>query len=100
MNKPGGGRRSVPGRAGPRRPLVLCLLALSFSLLPLPAALAHEGKPHSLADLPYTWGLDPLVIVSLALSGWLYFEGVRKLWREAGRGKGVRRWEAWAYSGG
>jgi len=89
-----------PGGRGFGLPLMPCLLTLSLSLLRLPTAAAHEGKPHGLSDLPYTWGLDPLVIVSLALSGLLYFEGARKLWREAGRGRGIRRWEAWAYTGG
>jgi putative membrane protein len=41
-----------------------------------------------------------LVWLSLALSGWLYARGVRRLWRESGRGRGVRRWEAWCYAGG
>jgi putative membrane protein len=72
----------------------------SFFLLSISPASAHEGKPHRFSDLPYTWALDPLVIVSLALSGWLYLRGVRKLWREAASGKGIRRWEAWAYATG
>ena len=62
--------------------------------------MAHEGKPHHASDLPYTWGLDPLVILSLALSGWLYWRGVRRLWREAQTGRGIARWEAAAYAGG
>ncbi|HKP72772.1 MAG TPA: cytochrome c oxidase assembly protein [Pyrinomonadaceae bacterium] len=46
------------------------------------------------------WSWEPGVLVCLALSGWLYFRGVRKLWREAETGRGVRRWEAWCYAGG
>jgi putative membrane protein len=78
------------------------LFAACFFLLILllTSAFAHDGKPHHLADLPYTWGLDPLVVVSLALSGWLYLRGVGKLWREASTGRGIRRWEAWAYAAG
>src|SRR5215218_526500 len=64
------------------------------------AALAHEGKPHHARDLLFTWGLDPVVIASLALSAWLYFRGVRRLWHEAGAGRGIRRWEAAAFAGG
>jgi PQQ-dependent catabolism-associated beta-propeller protein len=61
---------------------------------------AHEGKPHHPRDLLFTWGLDPVVIASLALSGWLYFRGLRRMWREAGAGHGIRRWEAAAFAAG
>ena len=78
------------------RVLLLPLVAVS-----LPAIVfAHEGKPHNAHDLLFTWGLDPLVIASLALSGWLYWRGVRHLWREAGAGRGIRRWEAAVFAGG
>jgi putative membrane protein len=63
-------------------------------------AVAHDGKPHHPKDLLYTWGLDPIVLVSLGFSGWLYFGGVRRVWREAGTGRGIKRWEAAAYAGG
>lgn len=82
------------------RASVYCLLSTVYCLLLFVPALAHGGKPHSFSDLPYTWARDPLVWVCLALSGWLYLRGVRLLWRESGRGRGVRRWEAWAYAGG
>jgi putative membrane protein len=61
---------------------------------------AHEGKPHEPRDLWFTWGLDPIVIASLVLSGWLYFRGVQRMWREAGSGRGIRRWEAAAFAAG
>jgi putative membrane protein len=99
MNKFGRKWSRAASGIGFRVSLVLCLIAFSL-FLPFSFASAHDGKPHSLADLPYTWGLDPLVIVSLALTGWLYLRGVRKLWRETATGKGIRRWEAWAYSAG
>src|ERR1051325_7423809 len=74
---------------------VSILLALLVS-----TTLAHEGKPHHPRDLLYAWGLDPIVLVSLGLSGWLYFWGVRRMWREAGSGRGIKRWETAAYAGG
>lgn len=88
------------GRACVRSVLIVCLSTLAFCLSPFASASAHEGKPHKFGDLLYTWGLDPLVLAGLALSGWLYLRGVRRLWRSAGRGKAVRRWEAWAYASG
>jgi putative membrane protein len=80
-------------------------LTLRAALVVAPAwpcaapALAHDGRPHSPGELWYTWGLDPFVILSLALSGILYYAGVRRLWRESAGG-GIRRWEAAAYASG
>ena len=78
-----------------------CLLVFAFCLLPffLPV-LAHEGKPHGPADLWKRWGWEPVVIVCLALSAWLYLRGVSRLWRAAAPGVGLRKWEATAYASG
>jgi putative membrane protein len=62
--------------------------------------LAHGGTPHTWSDLSREWGLDPLVLLSLALAGWLYAQGVWRVWRASGVGHGIRRWEAWCYAGG
>jgi putative membrane protein len=96
-NGEGPGESEGKGRRARR---ALRLFAFYFALSSFSFVSAHEGKPHHLSDLPWTWGLDPLVIVSLALSGWLYLRGVRRLWREAGAGRGIRRWEATAYACG
>ncbi len=40
------------------------------------------------------WSLEPGVVVSLGLMAWLYWSGIRRLWRNAGSGHGVRRREA------
>jgi len=40
------------------------------------------------------WSLEPGVVVSLGVMAWLYWSGVRRLWRNAGSGHGVRRREA------
>lgn len=60
----------------------------------------HEGQPLAPHDLWSAWSWEPVVIVSLLLSGWLYVRGVRILWRNAGPGHGVRRWEAAAFAAG
>lgn len=63
-------------------------------------AFCHDGRPHRPRDLLTTWGLDPLVIVSLTLSAAVYIVGLRRLWRESSRGAGVREWEAAAFGAG
>ena len=84
----------------PRRPALLLLLTTAYCLLPTAYCFAHGGGPQGFSELPYTWGRDPLVWLCLAASGWLYARGVRRLWRESGRGRGIRRWEAAAYACG
>ena len=61
---------------------------------------AHDGQllvPH---DLWSAWSFEPAVTMCLALSAWLYLRGVRSLWRSAGPGHGVRRWETAAFASG
>jgi putative membrane protein len=55
------------------------LAAAVAGALPVRTALAHEGT---------------------AITAWLYARGVRALWRRAGVGQGVRRWQAAAFAGG
>jgi putative membrane protein len=61
---------------------------------------AHEGKPHTFHDLWYTWGRDPFIIAGLALTAWAYWRGLRRVWRESVRGRGQRKWDAWAFGFG
>jgi putative membrane protein len=77
--------------------IAFCLF--TFACL-APSAQAHGGKPHGPEDLLRTWGLEPFVLLGLALSAWVYFRGVRRLWRSAETGRGVRRWESAAYASG
>ncbi len=79
-----------------KRAALACVAALAVAQ----TAFAHGGKPHTPRDLLTTWGLEPVVLVTLALAGWLYWRGVRRLWKEASAGQGIRRWEAWCYAGG
>ena len=74
--------------------------------------LAHGSKPHHAEPEPVAagprnwnelwraWELEPVVVVSLVLTAWLYLRGVRRVWRQAGIGHGVRRWEAASFAGG
>jgi putative membrane protein len=63
-------------------------------------ALAHPRAVFLPHDLWSAWSFEPGVVLSLALTGWLYLRGVRALWRNAGRGHGVRVWEVSCFGGG
>jgi putative membrane protein len=46
------------------------------------------------------WQWTPSISVPLALCTAWYTIGVRALWRRAGVGHGVRRWQVWCFAGG
>ena len=71
--------------------------ALALSTAPL---LAHPVDQHPSDVGALRWSVDPLVIISLAVSAWLYGRGVRRLWRSAGVDRGVRVWQALAFTAG
>ncbi|HEY1190039.1 MAG TPA: cytochrome c oxidase assembly protein [Gemmata sp.] len=56
--------------------------------------------PRDWAELGAAWPVEPFVWVPLLFSAYVYARGVRRLWREAGPGRGVRRWEATCFAGG
>jgi putative membrane protein len=64
------------------------------------SAFAHDGQLLAPHDLWGAWSFEPWVMIGLALTGWLYLTGLRALWRSAGPGHGIRRWEAAAFAGG
>lgn len=61
---------------------------------------AHDGQPLQPHDLWSAWSWEPLVLLGLSLSAWMYVHGARTLWRNAGAGHGVRTWEAAAFGAG
>jgi cytochrome c oxidase assembly factor CtaG len=81
------------------------LATISTVLLHASLACAHGGESHDphprdIHELPYTWGFEPLVVIGLALTAWLYVQGLVRTWRSAGVGHGLRRREAWCFAGG
>jgi cytochrome c oxidase assembly factor CtaG len=61
---------------------------------------AHGGKPHNWHDLWRSWSFEPLIVISLALTAFLFFVGLRSLWRESGKNRGIRKWEVMMFAGG
>ena len=70
-------------------------LAVAMLLLGAGPALAHGG-----AHEPIGWEFDPWVATPLLLSGLLYAAGTTALWRRAGVGRGIHRWQVAAYTAG
>lgn len=79
------------------RGYVIAGVALSF--VPAAAA-AHPGHPPAPGHLWTAWSAEPLVLLGIATAAGAYAWGIRALWRRAGRGRGIRRWEAAAFAGG
>jgi cytochrome c oxidase assembly factor CtaG len=63
-------------------------------------ALLHPGHPTTWNELALAWTIEPVVVVPLALTAWLYVRGARRVWRESAPGRGVRPAHAWAFAAG
>jgi putative membrane protein len=57
----------------------------------------HDGQPVAPHDFWTAWSFEPAVVIGLVAAAWLYPRGVRALWRNAGWGHGVKKWEAAAF---
>src|SRR5438045_9130014 len=84
----------------------LRVVALAILAAPASIALGHGGGPDHVAgprdwhELWRSWSLEPGVVIPLALAAWLYGRGLARLWRVAGVGRGIRRWEASSFAAG
>jgi putative membrane protein len=75
-------------------------LAATFPLLFPAWASAHENAPMAPHDPWSTWNGDWWLWLTIAIAGWLYARGVRRLWRDAGHGAGIGAARAAAYGVG
>ncbi|MBC5786340.1 cytochrome c oxidase assembly protein [Ramlibacter sp. USB13] len=76
--------------------VVLILLAAALPF----AALAHVPEPAAPVASLWQWNLAPWLLALLAVSAAGYGLGLRRLWGQAGRGRGVSTWQAWAFATG
>ncbi|HUF34570.1 MAG TPA: cytochrome c oxidase assembly protein [Gemmatimonadales bacterium] len=60
----------------------------------------HPGHLPSPEHLWTAWSREPLVLLGLGGAALAYAAGLARLWRRAGRGRGIRRREAAAFAGG
>lgn len=64
-------------------------------------ARAHVGDPPvGPAELWTAWSLDPLVLIAMGGIALAYGSGVRRLWRRAGRGRGIAIWQVASFAAG
>ena len=75
------------------------LLTAGGWLLAAQPLLAHP-EPGLAARAAREWTWEPLVIVPLVAGSILYIAGLRRLWRHAGIGRGITRWQAAAFAAG
>jgi putative membrane protein len=83
------------------RPFSPGSLALALLLVAGATGVA-EAHPSGLrAGDPWwrAWNADWLVLSNLAIMAGMYAYGLRKMWRRAGAGRGVRTWRALAFAG-
>jgi putative membrane protein len=62
--------------------------------------LFHAGHHLETGTILSWWSWEPFTIALLALSGALYAAGLARLWRRAGVGQGIKRWEALCFAAG
>lgn len=75
--------------------------AVLILLAALPAAaFAHVPQRGPAVRSLWEWNLAPWLLVLLAWSAIGYALGVRRLWRQAGSGRGIGAWETWAFASG
>src|SRR5574338_1563355 len=87
-------------KADPRALGALCVFFAPLRLCVSPLLGFHGSQPHNWHDLVRAWSFEPLVIISLGLTGGLFAAGLHRLWREAPRRRSIRTWEALCFAGG
>src|SRR5579859_1047788 len=80
----------------------LCLSALAFlaSLTPTIVGLAQGNSVVTPSTLANAWPWDPLTLIGIAASWLIYDRGIRRLWAQAGRDRGIRLWQTVAFKAG
>lgn len=56
--------------------------------------------PAGAVDLVWWWTFDPTILATVGATSAVYARGVANLWREAGKGHGVRSWQVACFAAG
>lgn len=64
------------------------------------AAFAHDGLPPTPEIIWSTWNWELQILLGLVLAAAGYYRGVWQLWRRAGVGQVIARWQAAAFGSG
>ena len=75
------------------------VIAVAACLRAAPAA-AHVGSTVGPAEVWRAWSLDPWVLIGIGAAAWLYARGTNHVWRRAGVGRGIARWQLRCYAAG
>jgi putative membrane protein len=77
-------------------------LAVPLLLLWLltPATVRAHGGGLAPGALWAAWNWEPILLAGLLFAGSSYGRGIRTLWARAGRGRGLKPWQAAAFTGG
>ena len=89
----------VPSRAGNLR-LSLALVLAMLQVAGSSRASAHTEVRPTPDTLWTVWEPNPFIAAALLLASWLYLRGTAELWRRAGTGRGVHRWQVWSFLAG
>jgi putative membrane protein len=94
------GRKGKPSQGTMEQARVLLVMALLACIFAPAEAAAHADGFIAPGDLWRSWTLDPWVAAGVVVPAWLYFRGVRRRWERAGKGSGIREWQAWSFAAG
>src|SRR4051812_39912691 len=80
--------------------ILLTSMSANAAWAHVPRAEEASTAPQSFDELWRSWSLELAVVIPLAVSGILYAIGVTRIWRRAGVGHGIRRWEMTSFVAG
>jgi putative membrane protein len=78
------------------RHLLIALVMAIVAMTPQAAWAEGVHAHHAMGG----WNTTPRLWIGLAMAAMIYGWGLVRLWRKAGEGKGVARWQATCYAGG
>lgn len=91
--------RVSAGKSHRRFALMLFLLPWLVLAIGVREAVAH-GAPLDRRVGWADWNWDVVILLNLALAGWLYARGLKTIWRRTGPGRVVTPGQAWCFLGG